>query len=68
MLLNTHRQAWCWQDEYVDLTINEVRLLEAETQEILNEKMRVHNNSQTLKNSNSKSSFLSKEKCNFKVF
>ncbi len=75
MLLITHRQAWCWQDEYVDLSINDVRLLEAETQEILNEKMSEHNNnsknkdSRAMKKSNSKSSIstinskCSKEKC-----
>lgn len=39
MLLVTHRQAWCWQDEYIDLTMEQIRLLEAETQKILKEKM-----------------------------
>jgi hypothetical protein len=40
MILVSHRQAWCWQDEYVDLTIDDVRELEAETQKYLNMKMR----------------------------
>lgn len=40
MILMSHRQAWCWQDEYVDLTIDDVRKLELETQHYLNLKMR----------------------------
>jgi hypothetical protein len=73
MLFITHRQAWCWQDEYADLTIEEVRRLEAETQEILNDKMREHKNggnSKSIKKSSSKSSLStsyskgSKEKSN----
>ena len=56
----THRQAWCWQDEYADLTIEEVRRLEAETQEILNDKMSESKNAtmnkHSRKKSNSKSS------------
>jgi hypothetical protein len=40
MILVSHRQAWCWQDEYVDLTIDDVRQLEIETQKYLNMKMR----------------------------
>ena len=45
MFFITHRQAWCWQDEYADLTIEEVRKLEAETQAILNEKMKKNKDS-----------------------
>ncbi len=40
MLLMTHRQAWAWQDEYFNLTIDDVRKLEAETQRYLLMKMK----------------------------
>ena len=40
MILMSHRQAWCWQDEYAELTMDEVRRLELETQHYLNLKMR----------------------------
>jgi hypothetical protein len=40
MILMSHRQAWCWQDEYADLTMDDVRKLEHETQLYLNAKMR----------------------------
>jgi hypothetical protein len=40
MILTSHRQAWCWQDEYVDLSMDDVRQLEAETQAYLMAKMR----------------------------
>jgi hypothetical protein len=40
MILTSHRQAWCWQDEYFDLTMEDVRQLEAETQAYLMAKMR----------------------------
>lgn len=40
MLLMTHRQAWTWQDEYCQLTIADVRRLEAETQRYLMMKMK----------------------------
>ena len=40
MLLMTHRQAWTWQDEYCQLTIADVRRLEAETQQYLLTKMK----------------------------
>ena len=72
MLFMTHRQAWCWQDEYADLSIDEVRQLEAETQEILNDKMRENKNgvnNRSIKKSSSKSSLTtsnsksSKDKC-----
>ncbi len=39
-ILITHRQAWCWQDEYTQLTIEDVRRLEAETQRYLDMKMK----------------------------
>ena len=39
MLLITHRQAWTWQDEYINLTMDDVRKLEAETQRYLMKKM-----------------------------
>ncbi|CAF0833193.1 unnamed protein product [Brachionus calyciflorus] len=40
MILMSHRQAWCWQDEYLDLSIDDVRRLEIETQEYLKKKMK----------------------------
>ena len=40
MILMSHRQAWCWQDEYFDLTMDDVRQLELETQRYLLMKMR----------------------------
>jgi len=39
MILMSHRQAWCWQDEYFDLSMDDVRQLEAETQKYLLMKM-----------------------------
>lgn len=39
-ILMSHRQAWCWQDEYVDLSMDDVRQLEAETQRYLTMKMK----------------------------
>lgn len=33
-----HRQAWCWQDEWFGLTMDDIRLLENETQSLLNKK------------------------------
>ena len=39
MILRAHRQAWCWQDEYHDLTLADIRRLEDETQRELNERM-----------------------------
>ncbi len=39
MLLITHRQAWCWQDEYTGLTIEDIRHLEIEAQRLLDMKM-----------------------------
>ena len=31
-MLRAHRQAWAWQDEWVGLTIDDIRKLEKETQ------------------------------------
>jgi len=39
MILISHRQAWCWQDEYFELSMDDVRVLEAETQKYLLMKM-----------------------------
>jgi len=39
-LLVVHRQAWVWQDEYFNLTIDDVRKLEAETQRYLLKKIK----------------------------
>ena len=38
-MLRAHRQAWCWQDEYHGLTMDDIRRLERETQLHLAEKM-----------------------------
>ncbi|XP_059163186.1 protein retinal degeneration B-like isoform X4 [Physella acuta] len=38
-MLRAHRQAWCWQDEYYGLTLDDIRALERETQLALAEKM-----------------------------
>ncbi|CAL1546251.1 unnamed protein product [Lymnaea stagnalis] len=38
-MLRAHRQAWCWQDEYFGLTLDDIRELERETQLALAEKM-----------------------------
>ncbi|XP_071093822.1 protein retinal degeneration B-like [Haliotis cracherodii] len=38
-MLRAHRQAWCWQDEWSGLTLNDIRQLELETQLALQEKM-----------------------------
>ena len=32
VMLRAHRQAWAWQDEWVGLTIADIRRLERETQ------------------------------------
>ncbi|XP_022102141.1 membrane-associated phosphatidylinositol transfer protein 1-like isoform X2 [Acanthaster planci] len=38
-MLHAHRQAWCWQDEWVGLTIEDIRQLEREAAKELMEKM-----------------------------
>jgi len=38
-MVRAHRQAWCWQDEYYGLTIDDIRRLERETQLALQQKM-----------------------------
>jgi hypothetical protein len=40
MILMSHRQAWCWQDEYYDLNMDDIRKLEVETQRYLGMKMK----------------------------
>ncbi|CAH1800392.1 unnamed protein product [Owenia fusiformis] len=42
-MLRAHRQAWCWQDEYYGLSLQDIRRLEAETQEALKEKYKTNN-------------------------
>lgn len=37
-MLRAHRQAWAWQDEWVGLTIEDIRRLELETKLILQRK------------------------------
>lgn len=39
VMLRAHRQAWSWQDEWIDLTMDDIRKLEKETQEHLAKKM-----------------------------
>ena len=41
-MLRAHRQAWCWQDEYHGLTMDDIRRLERETQLALQAKMTSH--------------------------
>ncbi|XP_037609179.1 membrane-associated phosphatidylinositol transfer protein 2-like isoform X1 [Sebastes umbrosus] len=39
VMVRAHRQAWCWQDEWYGLTIEDIRTLELETQLALAKKM-----------------------------
>ncbi|XP_036384061.1 membrane-associated phosphatidylinositol transfer protein 2-like isoform X5 [Megalops cyprinoides] len=39
VMVRAHRQAWCWQDEWYGLTIEDIRQLELETQLMLAQKM-----------------------------
>ncbi|KAM4049928.1 membrane-associated phosphatidylinositol transfer protein 2 isoform 5-T8 [Anomaloglossus baeobatrachus] len=39
VMVRAHRQAWCWQDEWCGLTIEDIRQLEKETQLMLAQKM-----------------------------
>ncbi|XP_046872615.1 membrane-associated phosphatidylinositol transfer protein 2 isoform X3 [Hypomesus transpacificus] len=39
VMVRAHRQAWCWQDEWYGLTIEDIRQLELETQVALAQKM-----------------------------
>ncbi|XP_067862305.1 membrane-associated phosphatidylinositol transfer protein 2 isoform X1 [Heptranchias perlo] len=39
VMLRAHRQAWCWQDEWYGLTMEDIRQLEWETQLMLAQKM-----------------------------
>ncbi|XP_053728547.1 membrane-associated phosphatidylinositol transfer protein 2-like [Synchiropus splendidus] len=39
VMVRAHRQAWCWQDEWYGLTIEDIRRLELETQLALAQKM-----------------------------
>ncbi|XP_060641485.2 membrane-associated phosphatidylinositol transfer protein 2 isoform X1 [Anolis sagrei] len=39
VMVRAHRQAWCWQDEWYGLTIEDIRQLERETQLMLAQKM-----------------------------
>ena len=41
-MLRAHRQAWAWQDEWVELTMDDIRRLERETQLILQKKLGRH--------------------------
>ena len=39
IMLRAHKQAWAWQDEWVGLTMDDIRTLERDTQRILQEKL-----------------------------
>ncbi|XP_072371818.1 membrane-associated phosphatidylinositol transfer protein 2 isoform X6 [Scyliorhinus torazame] len=39
VMLRAHRQAWCWQDEWYGLTMEDIRRLERETQLMLAQRM-----------------------------
>uniref|UniRef100_A0A8C3HRD7 Phosphatidylinositol transfer protein membrane associated 1 n=1 Tax=Chrysemys picta bellii TaxID=8478 RepID=A0A8C3HRD7_CHRPI len=39
VMLRAHRQAWCWQDEWTELTMEDIRQLEEETARMLAQKM-----------------------------
>ena len=39
VMVRAHRQAWCWQDEWYGLTMEDIRQLELETQLALATKM-----------------------------
>lgn len=41
VMLRAHRQAWCWQDEWIDLTMDDIRRLEEETARMLAQKMAI---------------------------
>ena len=38
-MLRAHRQAWAWQDEWMGLTMDDIRKLELETKLILQSKL-----------------------------
>lgn len=38
-MLKAHRRAWLWQDEWYGLTMDDIREIERQTQEILRKKM-----------------------------
>lgn len=38
-MVRAHRQAWAWQDEWVNLTMDDIREIEREIQEALKQKM-----------------------------
>lgn len=46
-MVRAHRQAWAWQDEWVGLSIDDIRGLEAETQQALAHKMEAHDEGTT---------------------
>lgn len=38
-MVRAHRQAWAWQDEWVNLSMDDIREIERQTQEALKRKM-----------------------------
>ncbi|XP_068562556.1 membrane-associated phosphatidylinositol transfer protein 2-like [Cebidichthys violaceus] len=53
VMVRAHRQAWCWQDEWYGLTIEDIRLLELETQLALAKKMAQYSDGGTENNGSS---------------
>lgn len=45
-MVRAHRQAWCWQDEWYGLTMEDIRELELETQLALAKKMAQYSQSE----------------------
>ena len=39
VMLRAHRQAWCWQDEWTELSMADIRALEEETARMLAQRM-----------------------------
>lgn len=39
VMLRAHRQAWCWQDEWIELSMADIRALEEETARMLAQRM-----------------------------
>lgn len=45
VMLRAHRQAWCWQDEWTELSMADIRALEEETARMLAQRMAKCNSS-----------------------
>merc|ERR1711990_960653 len=49
-LLKAHQQVWAWQDEWINLTIEDIRRLEREAQEELRQKYHANDDEQNQNN------------------